>query len=202
MLIWEDQMLLWLNLHLWRIFYVILLLGRNFREVTVLPLVPEALLSSQGSPHAVGFRQGETTTYSPGKQSHTQLTASALSSAEQTLFPLLCSFHSNPLYISSLPGFPLLWDVFCNNTQAAFQKHLQEKTQTCSICCPCSLSGTVFFSSCFLIRGSGTAMGGKQTLQCLQRPWPVEDVSFIALSGTSRTQGNFAAEKSASEFRG
>lgn len=127
MLIWEDQMLLWLNLHLWRIFYVILLLGRNFREVTVLPLVPEALLSSQGSPHAVGFRQGETTTYSPGKQSHTQLTASALSSAEQTLFPLLCSFHSNPLYISSLLGFPLLWDIFCNNTQAAFQKHLQEK---------------------------------------------------------------------------
>lgn len=94
-LIWEDQMLLCLNLYLCRIFYVVLLLWHNFREFTVLPLVPEALLSSLGYPHTVGSRQGETTMYSE-KQLHNQLTASTLSSAEQILPPLHVLFTAIP----------------------------------------------------------------------------------------------------------
>lgn len=159
-LIWEDQLLLCLNLYLCRIFYVVLLLWHNFREFTVLPLVPEALLSSLGYPHTVGSRQGETTMYSE-KQLHNQLTASTLSSAEQILPPLHVLFTAIPC--TYLPSQAVLSSETSSviKPRLHFRSICKKKTQTCSICCPCSLSGTVFCSSCFLMRGSATATGGK-----------------------------------------
>lgn len=142
-------MLPYLNLHLCRIFYVVLLLGHNFREFTALPLVPEAPLSSLGSPPGVGSRQGETTTYSPGKQPHTQLTASTLRSTEQILPVPSCSFHSNPLWYLPCQA------VLCSETSSVvtprlhFRSICKKKPKPAPPAAPVLFQGQYFAAALF-----------------------------------------------------